>query len=804
MRRVVAVATVYVAAAILLTWPLATVLTTRLGALDGPGDPYLNLWTLGWGVRAWLDDPRGTLVGRAFEAPIFHPSGLTLTYSDHQLLQSLVVAPVYAATDNLALAYNLVLLGSLAGSGVAMHALAKAITGSTPAAFVAGLAWACWPYRTAHLLHLPLQALYFMPLALWALTRVAARRRWRDAAALGVCAALQAIASVYYGVMTAVALVVAAPALAWATGQWRALRYWMRVGVAGLVAGLLVLPVAVPYLRSQAAEGFGRNLHEAANHAAALQSYTQVPPDNAVYGRTGLLPPRPPAPGERDRRQVEHQMFPGVTIVLLALWGLWAGWRSDSRAIAGTSAALVVSGVWLSLGPEGPLGAYRYLATHVAGFDAIRAPARFAVVGMLGAVMLAAVGTTRLLAAVARRWPAAPGRGSAPSALAVAVMLGEYANAPLPLVEAPPTDTAVGRWLRDAPETGAVAYLPVSMDAANTRYMVEALQHGRPIVNGYSGQRPSSYTAIVESLATLPAAEGRGMLRELDVRFVVTPDRLDTGAAASTFVERAVLGGRAIYEVRWTPESEAALAEAPVALPPPPPGPVPFRAGEEATYEVRWIGDLAAGTIALKTAAPAPNDAEHAPLARWRFEASAATADWVSRFFEARDVFTTLATSDLMPLVHIRQMDEGARELTRAYVYDADRRQVRMGASPDEAAVSDALASPLFPAARDAVSALFYARTLPLAVGDDLTIPVNDAGRHLTARVRVEGVESVSTATGVAQALRLDVSLDRGLERRQGVSATLWMATDARRVPVRLDLSAGFGRVRVELVDYRP
>ncbi len=98
---------------------------------------------------------------------------------------------------------------------------------------IAGLAWACWPYRTAHLLHLQLQSLYFLPLALLVLHRVAAARRWRDAVWLGVLAALQAISSVYYGVMSAIAIAagaavagvddgaVAQPAVIGHASRWR-------------------------------------------------------------------------------------------------------------------------------------------------------------------------------------------------------------------------------------------------------------------------------------------------------------------------------------------------------------------------------------------------------------------------------------------------------------------------------------------------------------------------------------------------------------------------------------------------------
>ncbi len=230
---------VYAAAAVLVTWPLAIHLTDRIGALHGPGDPYLNLWILGWGLHAWTTDPASVLTGRVFNANIFHPAENTLAYSDNFLLQALALSPVYALTHDAVLCYNLLLLLSLALSGVAMHALVRSLTGSQPAAFVAGLAWACWPYRTAHLLHLQLQALYFLPLALLFLHRIVAGRQWRDAAALGLMAALQAIASVYYGVMTVVVIAVSGIALAVTTGQWRNRRLWTRLAASAVLAARL-------------------------------------------------------------------------------------------------------------------------------------------------------------------------------------------------------------------------------------------------------------------------------------------------------------------------------------------------------------------------------------------------------------------------------------------------------------------------------------------------------------------------------------------------------------------------------------
>ena len=781
----------YLVAAVVLTWPLAAQLTTHLGALQGPGDPYLNLWILGWGLRAWTSDPIGVLSGRVFNANIFFPAEGTLAYSDHFLLQSLALSPVYAVTGNAVLCYNLLLILSIAVSGVAMHALVRAVTGSTSGAWVAGLAWACWPYRSAHFLHLQLQALYFMPLALLCLHRLVARRRRRDALALAAVTALQVIASVYYGLMTGVVLVVASVTLAVTTGQWRARRLWGRLAFAALVAIVLAAPILLPYLRTQQAEGFGRTLFEAANHSASAQSYLQVPPHNLSYGRTGVLAPRPSAPERRDRRGVEHQMFPGVIMVALALLGLARYWRSDTRPLVVTAAALAVVGVVLSLGPEGWRSLYAALHDNVYGFQAIRAPARFGVIAMLGLALLAALGMRGL-----SQYGARPRRFTA---MAVALLCLEYANAPLVLAVAPPRSTPVGAWLAREPGAGAVLYVPLEDDIGNTPVMVQSLEHGRPIVNGYSGQRPAFFSSLVETLADLPSPVAFATLKELDVRFVVSGAPLaGAGNARSPLVERARLADGTIYEVTWTPEAIAGLDE--VSAPPPPlPGPVPFAAGEKAVYEVYWDGgpvNLAAGTATLEVV-------DGIPGAPWQFEARADTADWVSRFFQARDRFTTTADAMLLPLEHAREIREGRRQLDRTYLYDRSARHIRVGATRADARATAALTLPLgADAARDAVTALYYVRTLPLTPGSIVSVPINEAGSSLVLQVAVGETESIDHRGAIRRAIRLEPRLMRRIERRRPIAMTIWLSDDARRVPLRVIVDAGFGRVRAELVGY--
>ena len=785
----------YLVAAVALTWPLATQLTSHLGALEGAGDPYLNLWILGTGMKAWLADPGAVLSGRVFDANIFHPAPGALTFSDHLLLQSLVMAPLYAVTANLALCYNLLLIASIALSGLAMHALVKGVTASTPAALVAGLAWACWPYRSAHLLHLQLQSLYFLPLVLLALYRLAAARRKAGAALLGLVAALQAISSVYYGVMTAIVLAAGAVAVAWSSGQWRHRRFWSRVVLAAVVGGVLVAPVAWPYWQSQQREGFGRNLYEAAAHAASLQSYTQVPPDNLFYGRSGLLAPRAPSSGERDRRHVEHQMFPGLVLLGLAGLGLWRGWRSAARPVVVSAAVMAAVGLVLSLGPEGVRPLYAWTADHLFGFQAIRAPARFAVVLMLGLCVLAGVGVAqaRLKNSLV--------------ALLTAVMCLEYTNAPLAFVLAPPASTATGRWLAENTVPGAVLYLPLTLDRENSPFMVQSLEHGRPIVNGYSGQRPSFYTSLVDALAAPASVDARAALKELNVRFIVSPESL-AGAddAPSPFVERTRQDHQLIYELVWTPESEAALDEGAVAEPPLP-GVPPFKVGEQVRYDVEWVNgplDLTAGQITLSVVAPEAGDhsATGEPPA-WVFEVAMDTAPWVSRFFEAHDRFRTAADVAIRPLLHQRALREGRRAVDRVYAYDHVGRRVSSGDSPAAARQPGALTLPLPAGARDALTALWYVRTMPLTPGSTLALPLNEAGRNLALNVTVAAREVITVGGTQVLALRIEPRFVARVQRRQPIESTVWLSDDGRRVPLAIDVAAGFGRVRLKLVDYR-
>jgi hypothetical protein len=785
----------YCAAAAVTTWPLVLHPRALLGATSGPGDPYLNLWILGWDMQTLLSNPASLVNGTIFNANIFFPATSTLAYSDHLLLQSLLLAPLYAVTGDVVLCYNVLLLASLVGSALAMHVFVRSTVRTEAGAYLAGLAWGFGSFHFGHLIHLQLQSLYFLPLTFFFLHRVIARRRGRDVVWLGVTAALQAISSVYFGIIGAIALAVGGFALAVGVGKWRSLDVLRRLAFAGAIAAILLLPVATIYARVAQREGFGRNLAEAGRNAAYTVSYLQVPPGNVLYGRTGLLRQIDSAIAPHPRTGPERELFPGFVLIALAIAGAWLGWRSDARPTVLAMGAVGAIGFVLSLGPDGVRPLYAAAHRFVFGFAVIRAPARFSVLVIFAFSALAAIAVRELRSP---RLPLPAGRecrGLDLPVVGVIVVAAvvELLHVPVSLVAAPAQHTDLGEWLARASGPGAVAFLPLDRDVESTPTMVQSLEHRRPIVNGYSGQRPAFYGPLADEINTFPSADALATLHDSRVRFVVTSKPLER--AEPPITERARFDDGTIYELQWTPDLEARLVTA-NAVEPPPAGPIPFRVGELARYEVHWDGagvSLSAGDISIAVEPPT-----------YRLVVTATTAPWVARFFEAQDVFRTRVDEDLLPRIHERDQHEGSRRVTRAFVFDGAARVVRTGRTLAEALDQEAVVLPMAPRARDAISALFYLRTLPLRNGDRITFPVNEAGRNLVAEVTVNGHDIITSLDKRVEAIRVTPVLQRRAADRQPLTAMIWLSNDERHLPLVLDLDAGFGHMRVDLVSYRP
>ncbi len=352
-RAVVIAAALYLAATLITTWPLATVMHREI-AWD-LGDPVFNSWVLLWTsgqVLAFLSGDMAAL-SRYWHGNIFHPEPLTLAYSEHLTPQMLQALPVLAATDNVVLAYNLLFLSTFVLCGVGMFLFVRQVTGHPLAAFVAGLAFAFAPYRMAQVSHLQVLSVQWMPLVLYGyrLYFETGRRRplvWGSAAFV-----VQNLSCGYY-------LLFFAPLVAcyvlWelATrrrlGDWREWRRWL-AAAAGVA--VCTLPFLLPYfdLRETAQLGV-RDAGEIRLFSADTHALRTPAPHLWLWGERLDGFPGP-----------EGEGFPGFTILALALAAVATGaWRAAARmashphpvpvwrAVAtGAVATLFIAGVAASL-----------------------------------------------------------------------------------------------------------------------------------------------------------------------------------------------------------------------------------------------------------------------------------------------------------------------------------------------------------------------------------------------------------------------------------------------------------------------
>ena len=497
-----------------MTWPQ----TAYLGSRATPHqDVYFNMWRLRWFAHALTTRPAAL-----FDGNIFHPEPRALAYSDAMPVEGTVAAPLLWAGVKPVLVHNLLLLGAIAVSGLAMCSLAQYLTGSLAAGVIAGMVFAFAPYRFEHIMHMELQWNMWMPLAFLFLHRTFDTGRWRYGLVTGACIALQMLSSIYYGIFLA-SLIALGAVLMLARDRKVALkRALLPLAAGALLAAGVSAAYATPYLRVKAQVG-ERSGQEVTNYSASPANYLAATSSSWLYG-----------PWTRAFGGPERRLFPGVIPMLLAVAGLVLR-RPSARAIV--YGVLLVAAFETSLGFNGHI--YPFLYNHVPVYRGLRAPARLGVFVLMFLGVMAAYGYQAL---VQLRPPLV--RAALVTALAfgliaeyhVAFELASYANA------APP----VYRVLASQPR-GVVAEFPVprldALPGDDAEYSYFSTFHWFPIVNGYSGTYPPSYIARLEQLAGFPDDRSIRQLRRDDVAYVIVHGSSYPGAAFGDLRSRIALGG---------------------------------------------------------------------------------------------------------------------------------------------------------------------------------------------------------------------------------------------------------------------
>ena len=102
---------------------------------------------------------------------------------------------------------------------------------------------------------------------------------------------------------------------------------------------------------------------------------------------------------------------------------------------------------------------------------------------------------------------------------------------------------------------------------------------------------------------------------------------------------------------------------------------------------------------------------------------------------------------------------------------------------------------------QDVLSAIYFIRTQPLAVGKSFDIFIGDGGKVYTIPVRVVEKRKVRTILGRIDVLRVNPELfgpDRLIEKEKG-EFSIWITDDARHIPVASRVKTDYGTFEIKL-----
>ena len=453
-------------------------------ALPGDlGDPLLNTWILAWDADRFLHGLDGF-----WDAPMFFPYPSSLAYSEHLLGVAIFTAPLQWLTDNPVLVYNLVYLASFVLAGTGMYLLTTSITGSRLAGMIGGMAFAFLPYRADQASHLQVLLYGWMPVGLWGLHRYFYSGQRKMLIVFALAFVLQGFSNGYFFYFfAAIVVIVACVEVIYRVRQ----RPIMLVDLTctALLMGAMVAPIAIAYLDVRTDMSLVRTRSEMVMFSADTTSYLHASPDLSLWGNT------------LQGGGLETKLFPGFGLLTLAALGLITPFafktasKTNLKRLAATYGTVAAVSFVISLGPEPSFdgilltttGPYDWLLSVVPGFDGLRVPARSAIAVFLGLAVLASIAMRCLVDRLSRR-----------AAIAVTLVImtviaaeGYHTRRMVPFhPDGPEAERATTEWLRQLPPGPAIVlpFYERTDHVPNTMRSVYAtLQHGHPLVNGFSG-----------------------------------------------------------------------------------------------------------------------------------------------------------------------------------------------------------------------------------------------------------------------------------------------------------------------------
>jgi hypothetical protein len=167
----------------------------------------------------------------------------------------------------------------------------------------------------------------------------------------------------------------------------------------------------------------------------------------------------------------------------------------------------------------------------------------------------------------------------------------------------------------------------------------------------------------------------------------------------------------------------------------------------------------------------------------------------VDKFQAGLDVKTGCSTG------FSKQLQEGRRKVSSELNFDYGQgkqtqveKNLVKGTSKEQTASIPACVT-------DSLSAIFYAASQPMVVGQSIRFPLADSMRTVTVAMKVEGKEEIKTPAGTFQTIKVEPTADEGIVKNRG-HIWVWYTDDARHMPVQIQARLFWGTITFHLQSF--
>jgi hypothetical protein len=232
----------------------------------------------------------------------------------------------------------------------------------------------------------------------------------------------------------------------------------------------------------------------------------------------------------------------------------------------------------------------------------------------------------------------------------------------------------------------------------------------------------------------------------------------------------------------------------------------PYKIGETLTYEVKYSRLLLRGLDVADLTFSVVEDKQNAPN-KIQFKAEAVSKGGLLNLvsYSFLQKFDSIVQTDdfrILQTVRYDEQDKRIRNSEAHFNYAAQKLTYREVDPKNPMSPPRMISSPLETSVQDIVSAVYYLRRQPLAVGKQFSFSVrlSDSGVVYDVPVKVTARQQIKTVLGKFWTFRLEPEVfgDRRPLAGDG-KMIVWVTDDARHLPVRAQIQANIGKIEIKL-----